>query len=242
MQVEEVRRERATLEHAFLDLMAEDESPGRARAMMHDVWTVVLEGVAGVSSISCFRFRRGGWSVLLIDPLARRYLRPLQTGPSWLTSPLPPVYWPLLTSSMVSTLIADAVAGERERHTLESASRQPALRYARFWSGSFLRGCCTAYSFTVASDPVGYVVISLRTCRIPASGGFPLQRFRAVLLLVVLACSALAGVGVFVSLRAATVRQAQQTLGIIMMVCLMAPFLFLQFIDRRTPRPGVGAL
>ena len=45
---------------------------------------------------------------------------PLQMGSLWLTSPLMLAYWPLLSSGMVSTLIADAFAGERERHTLET--------------------------------------------------------------------------------------------------------------------------
>ena len=49
--------------------------------------------------------------------------------------------------------------------------------------------------------------------------------------LVTLACSTLAGVGVFISLKAATVRQAQQTLGIIMMVLFIGPVLFVQFLD-----------
>jgi ABC-2 type transport system permease protein len=52
-----------------------------------------------------------------------------------------------------------------------------------------------------------------------------------MLTLVTLACSTLAGIGVFISLRAATVRQAQQTLGIIMMVLFIGPVLFIQFLD-----------
>ena len=52
-----------------------------------------------------------------------------------------------------------------------------------------------------------------------------------MLVLVTLACTALAGVGIFVSLRAPTVRQAQQTLGIIMMVLFIGPVLFVQFIS-----------
>ena len=40
----------------------------------------------------------------------------------------------------------------------------------------------------------------------------------------------ISGIGVFVSLRAATVRQAQQTFGVIILLLMMTPVLFVQFV------------
>ena len=174
------------------------------------------------------RIRRGGLSALIVV-LMLGIVTPLQMGPLWLTSPLMLAYWPLLSSGMVSTLIADAFAGERERHTLETllASR---LSDTSILLGKVLAAILYGLLFTFANIVVGVVTLSI------AHFGEGIQAPPAshvfyMLLLVTLACSTLAGIGVFISLRAATVRQAQQTLGIIMMVLFIGPVLFIQFLD-----------
>jgi ABC-2 type transport system permease protein len=146
---------------------------------------------------------------------------PLQMGPLWLTSPLMLAYWPLLSSGMVSTLIADAFAGERERHTLETllASR---LSDTSILLGKIVAAILYGLLFTFANIVVGIITINLAHL----GEGFqvpPAMHIGYMLILVMLACSALAGAGVFVSLKAPTVRQAQQTLGIIMMVLFIGP-------------------
>ena len=52
---------------------------------------------------------------------------PLQNGASWVTSPITMVYWAWMPLMLVTGVIADSFAGERERHTLETllASRLP---------------------------------------------------------------------------------------------------------------------
>jgi len=84
--------------------------------------------------------------------------------------------------------------------------------------------------FTFANIIVGVITLTIRHfedgIQLPAP-----SHVGYMLLLVTLACSTLAGIGVFISLRAATVRQAQQTLGIIMMVLFIGPVLFIQFLD-----------
>jgi ABC-2 type transport system permease protein len=77
---------------------------------------------------------------------------------------------------------------------------------------------------------VGFVTLTLSRLDEPFVAPSAMH-IGAVALLVILACTALAGVGIFISLRAATVRQAQQTLGIIMMVLFIGPVLFVQFLD-----------
>ena len=174
------------------------------------------------------RLRRGGLSALIVL-LMLGIVTPLQMGPLWLTSPLMLAYWPLLSSGMVSTLIADAFAGERERHTLETLLTSR-LSDTSILLGKILAAILYGLLFTFANIIVGVVTLSI------AHFGEGIQAPPAthvgfMVLLVTLACSTLAGIGVFISLRAATVRQAQQTLGIIMMVLFIGPVLFIQFLD-----------
>ena len=174
------------------------------------------------------RLRRGGLSAVIVL-LMLGIVTPLQMGPLWLTSPLMLAYWPLLSSGMVSTLIADAFAGERERHTLETllATR---LSDTSILLGKVLAAIMYGLLFTTANIIVGVITLSIKHFGEGIQAP-PALHIAYMLLLVTLACSTLAGVGVFISLKAATVRQAQQTLGIIMMVLFIGPVLFIQFLD-----------
>ena len=174
------------------------------------------------------RLKRGGLSAVIVL-IMLGIVTPLQMGPLWLKSPLMLAYWPLLSSGMVSTLIADAFAGERERHTLETllASRLPD---SAILLGKVVAAVLYGLLFTCANIVVGVVTLSLAHLGEGIQTPSPLH-VAWMLLLVTLACSTMAGIGVFISLRAATVRQAQQTLGIIMMVLFIGPVVFIQFLD-----------
>lgn len=191
---------------------------------LYDVLTVLWKEWSELRD-QIVRPSRGGVSVLIAVAMLGVFL-PLQLGDVWLSSPLMLLYWPLLASGMVSTLIADAFAGERERHTLEAllATRLPD---SAILVGKVLAAVTYGVAFTVIYLAVGYIALSLRH---RGSGILPLPwaHFGAILGMVVLACAALAGAGVFVSLRAATVRQAQQTLGIAMTILFVGPFIALQ--------------
>jgi len=146
---------------------------------------------------------------------------PLEVGRAWVESPAQLAYWAWVPMLLVISVIADTFAGERERHTLETllASRLPdraillgkvaaAVGYGMglTWLGLLL-GLVTAnftvrqrglllYSPTVALEILG---LNLTFSMLAASGG------------------------ALVSLRAATVRQAQQTLSIALMVLVFVP-------------------
>jgi ABC-2 type transport system permease protein len=192
-----------------------------------DLFTVAWKEVLEFRD-QLLRLKRGGVSALVVL-LMLGIFTPLQMGPLWLTSPLMLAYWPLLSSGMVSTLIADAFAGERERHTLETllASR---LSDRSILLGKVLAAILYGLVFTFANIVVGIITLSLRHFGNGIQAP-PLEHIAYMLVLVTLACSTLAGIGVFISLKAATVRQAQQTLGIIMMVLFIGPVLFIQFLD-----------
>jgi len=195
--------------------------------MMADILTVAWKEWLEFRD-QLLRLKRGGLSALIVVILLG-IITPLQMGPLWNKSPLMLAYWPLLSSGMVSTLIADAFAGERERHTLESllATRLPD---ASILLGKMLAAVIYGLVFTSANIIVGVITLSIRLwnegLQIP-----PIAHFGYMLLLVILACSTMAGVGVFISLKAGTVRQAQQTLGIIMMTLFIGPVLLFQVLD-----------
>ena len=115
----------------------------------------------------------------------------------------------------VINFIGDAIAGERERHTLET------LLASRISDRAILFGkviVTTVYSWGmgVVGLILGLVVVNVSN----GQGGwqfYPLDRFLQVLALVLLANLLAASGGVLISLRSATVRQAQQTLILVTM-------------------------
>jgi ABC-2 type transport system permease protein len=173
------------------------------------------------------RFRRGGLSAIVIVVLLG-VVTPWQLGPEWLRSWVVMFYFPTLASSMASALIVDAIAGERERQTLES------LLATRLTDGAILFGkMLAALSYGCAFVAVNAIVATL-TLNIAYRDQAPLlfaPRFGALLaLLTFAACLAQTGIGVFISLRATTVRQAQQTFGVIMLVLFLTPAIGFQFL------------
>lgn len=193
--------------------------------MMHDVWTVARKEWLEIFD-QLLRIKRGGWSILLVI-LFLGVISPLQMGTSWLSSPLMFFYWPVLTTSMTSSLIADSIAGERERHTLETllASR---LSDTAVILGKILAAVMYGVAFAAVNLGIGWLAVNLRhgegeLLLIPAS------RVAALFSLIGAGSCFISGIGVFVSLRAATVRQAQQTFGVIILLLLMAPVLLAQF-------------
>lgn len=148
---------------------------------------------------------------------------PLMNGPSWITSPLSAVAWSWVPMFLVTTVIADAFAGERERHTLETllASRLPdhAILFGKI-------GAAIGYAaaLTAASLILGLITINATS----ASAGLVFYSRSAVAAMIVvgfLGSLFAATVGVLISLRSATVKQAQQTLGGVIMVLLLLPML-----------------
>ncbi|HJU72139.1 MAG TPA: ABC transporter permease subunit [Gemmatimonadaceae bacterium] len=173
------------------------------------------------------RLRRGGLSAVVIVFLLG-IVTPLQFGPDWLSSWVVMFYFPTLASSMASALIVDAVAGERERQTLESllASRLPD---SAILFGKMLAALSYGCAFVLVNAIAGCLTLNLANL-----DQAPLifePRFGALLAsLTVAACLAQTGIGVFISLRATTVRQAQQTFGVIMLALFLAPALLFQLL------------
>lgn len=157
---------------------------------------------------------------------------PWQSGPEWLTSPVGAMIWAWLPIFSSTGIIADSVAGERERHTLETllASR---LNDRAILLGKISATVLYAWMLSVVSMLVGVVTVNV------AYPSGQLQFYSAsfffpVLLLTLLLGLLLAVIGVLVSLNAENARQAYQKMSIVMIVVWVLPALAVQFIPQAT--------
>lgn len=170
---------------------------------------------------------------------------PIEDGRGWVTDPVGMgILGIVLPMLVVSVVVPDAIAGERERHTLATllASRLPdrAILYGKL-GFAVVTGWLTG---TVM------LAVALVAANIAAAPPAPLL-YEPQILLAVLAIGLLVGVmtggiGLFVSLRASTAQEAQQLLGVGMMVPLMlASFVLMAVMgndDLRAMLAGIGSL
>ncbi len=150
--------------------------------------------------------------LLLVGLVVFGLVLPLQGGREWVTGGGALFAWIIAPTVLVMRTIADSFAGERERHTLETllATRLPD-RAILF--GKLLTPLLWAWGVTQ-----GLMLVSLVTVNIAFGQGTLLFFSPGVALagmgFGVLVSMLLALAGVLLSLRAESVRQAQQTLSI----------------------------
>jgi len=165
---------------------------------------------------------------LIVPALLFGVIFPLQFGPHWTESPFSIIVWIIVPFILISSLIADSFAGERERHTLET------LLSSRLSEKSILLGKICAVIVYALSISAGIVMLGLITVNAANPGQglllFSSNIFIAGVFTGLIMASLSANFGVFVSLRAKTVRQAQQTLGLAMFVVFFSPSLIIQFV------------
>ncbi|HEV8537419.1 MAG TPA: ABC transporter permease [Bacteroidota bacterium] len=195
--------------------------------MMTDIGTVFWKEQKELLSQKGTRGRLG----VLMFVLVFGIFLPLEMGRSWIESPMVLLYWVWVPLFLVSTVIADAFAGERERHTLETllASRLPDRAILL---GKMFGGIGYSWGLTLLSLVLGLVTVNL------THGDGTMLMFSplvglAILVLSLLGAGLAAGTGVVVSLRASTVRQAQQTLSVSILMLLFVPVLGAQALPLR---------
>lgn len=194
--------------------------------MISDIRTVLWKETSEI-------LRQGGsrgWLNLLLIVGVFGVFLPLQTGRAWVESPVTLLYWTWLPLFLVTGVIADSFAGERERHTLETllASR---LSDQAILIGKVCASVVYGWGLTLVSLMAGVVTVNV------AAGGseflfYPPMVAAGILGISFLAAGLVAGVGVLVSLRAATVRQAAQGLSIAIMLVLFVPMFGVQALPR----------
>ena len=172
----------------------------------------------------------------LIMMAALGVVAPWQAGRAWVEAPfsLGPS---LFVSLMFGGMTAGTIAGERERHTLET------LLASRLSDQAILFGKIAIAVCFASASALGTVLLGLVTVNIAYWGGrlllYPPIVIAADLLLSLLMSTLSATMGVFVSLRAPTVRQAEQDMMALLvggfMLLALAPILALRAI------PGLEA-
>jgi len=170
---------------------------------------------------------RGGWVGLLVSLAIFGIFLPLQSGgPEWIESPVNLALWAWVPYLLVSGIVADSIAGERERHTLETllASR---LSDRAILFGKIAASLIYGWGLTLFS-----VLLSIITVNVAYWSGrllvYSLPMFAGILGLSFLVSLLAAAMGVLFSLRAATVRQAQQTFNFIFLLMFIPIFVFPQ--------------
>jgi ABC-2 type transport system permease protein len=187
--------------------------------MMADLWTVIWKEWKEILFLR-FSLRRGALGLLLFLGVFGIFL-PLQTGRAWVESPIVLFYWLWVPLFLVSGMVADSFAGERERHTLE------ALLATRLPDRAILLGkICAAIAYgwgmTLACLLVGLVTVNLAYGRGELLL-YPAKIGGGILGVSLLTAGLVANAGVLLSLRASSVQQAQQTLSIAVMLLLFVP-------------------
>ena len=194
--------------------------------MINDILTVMWKEWREV--ILTRRGLRGGLVNIGLVLLVLGVFMPLQTGAQWLEDPRQLLIWSWVPIFIALSIITDSFAGERERHTLETllASRlsDQAILY-----GKIAAVVLYAWSLATASMLVGAATINLAfpTGQIQF---YSLKSVSAGLLICVLAALLVACIGVLVSLRAPTVRQAYQRMSVVLIAFWFVPIFVIQFM------------
>lgn len=187
--------------------------------MIADIWTVMWkewrELLARRGSM------RGGILSLLLVIGILSIFAPLQMGRAWVESLTVLGFSSWMPFLLVTSVVADSFAGERERHTLETllASRLPDRAILL---GKIGTAMSYGWGLTLTSLLLGVITVNVAHGRGRLLVYPPLIGFGAVgssLLTAGLAATA----GVLISLRASTVRQAQQTMRTTSMLLLLLP-------------------
>lgn len=141
-------------------------------------------------------------------------LAPWRLGHAWLNDPQVFLVWVLLPIPLVISAAAESFAGERERHTLETLLASP-LSDRAILTGKIIAAVLHGWLGSLAVLLLGLITINL----VHVTDAFlvyaPLLGIGS-LTLGLLASALTACIGVLVSLRVATVRQAQLTLTLLL--------------------------
>ena len=156
---------------------------------------------------------------------------PAQEKEMWLNTPIPALFFLTLPLLVACTVAADSFAGERERKTLETllATR---LSDRAIFLGKVLAALAYSWTFTLAAELTSLITVNVVK---EAPGLFVYPPPMLFLGLVGSALTAIfaVGVGLFVSLKAKSVRAAQQMIGVVFFaIFFFGPMILARLITR----------
>lgn len=192
--------------------------------MFRDILAVIWKEVRE------FFIAPGNWLRLIFFIALTGFIIPISQGKLWFNSPLTVLLLVMEPVFLVLNMIADAFAGERERHTLET------LLASRLSDRSILFGKQIPAIIYGLITTMGLLVVGLVAANLRAGNGTFLfysgDILLGSLLLSLLTIVFMSTIGILVSLKAATVRQAQQTLSFGYMVVFFGMIAGVQLLPR----------
>lgn len=198
--------------------------------MLADMWLIVSKEVREVV------LRAGGSRATILNLVlilvVFGVVMPLQAGTTWVEHWWLLFAWTWLPLFLVSALVADSFAGERERHTLETllttALSDKAILFGKI-------AAAVAYGYGMLISVMAISLVSVNIAYSSVEGRvllFPLKTTIGVLVIGLLVTLLIAAIGVMISLKAKTVRQAGQTLSLGLLAIIWVPGLFIGYFAR----------
>lgn len=171
----------------------------------------------------------GGWGIRLVLVVGLiSILLPVRAGATWTDSPLPIFFDGFyLPFALLITTAANAFAGERERHTLET------LLASRLSDSSILLGKIAALAVVGWVGGILAAILQLIVVNLTSSGQFHMYSETTAIGIVIgslLLSTLIAAVGNLISQRSATVQQAQQMLTLSFFLLAIVPFVIFQVL------------
>ena len=197
--------------------------------MISDIWTVIWKEWRELL------FQRGSLRTTLLSlvPLLLVFgiFLPSQIGKFWVESPITIVFWGWLPTLQVLALTADAFAGERERHTLETLLASPLSELA-----ILLGKVITVVSYGWLTTLLVVLTALVGVNFFHGDGKillYPASILFSGMVLGFLTATLAASIGVIVSLRSPTVRQAAQKLAFVSIALTWIPIIGFNLLPSR---------
>lgn len=199
--------------------------------MITDIKTILWKEVRELFQARQGMFGRGGWISIAVTIGLLGVLIPIQTGEEWVSNPIHMIWWVWVPFLMVTYIVTDTFAGERERHTLET------LLASRLADKTILFGKIVSVVLYGWGIAILGLAVSLITVNLTAGKGhllmYSTEAALAILTLSFLFSLLSSVIGVLISLRSSTVRQAQQVTGLISLVPIL-PIVLLDVLPDET--------
>ena len=197
--------------------------------MLGDIWAITLKEWKMMFLKRGNRRNNGWYSIMIAIGLIGVYM-PAITKEAWVADTSAMLIWGWYPIFWSLGIITSAIAGEREAHTLETllASR---LSDSAILIGKILSAVLYGWGLMLVSVLVGVVVVNVAFI----DGPFQFYQWDAFLasqVALILLATLFSTIGVLVSLKAPTARQAYQKLSIVMLVLYIGPVMILNFLPK----------
>ena len=146
---------------------------------------------------------------------------PWQFGRELIDTPAALAIWIWVPCLMATSVVADAFAGERERHTLETLLSMP-LSDAGIFLGKFLAAVLYGWAFTVIAALVAAAAVNVLHPEAAPIFYAP-EAFAGMIVFSLLVTGLFVSAGILLALRTPSVRQATQAVSILTLALVLVP-------------------